>query len=402
VSHSVQQEHMVIYGHVVTAFQEWPKGVIVTRGSKIMWVGHQDEAPPVVAGARVIEADSNYVIPGLIDMHIHGAGGADTCDGTHDAVVQMATTLPRFGVTGFLPTTLTLDHPRLAAAAAAVASVMRQQSDVADQATILGLHLEGPYINVEQAGAQDPRYVRGANLDEVEEIWNLSEGELKQVTLAPEVGDNMRLIPALRSRGVIVSLGHTDASYEIAQEAIGWGTTQATHTFNAMTPFHHRAPGVSTAVLNSTTVNCEVIADGKHLHRATVQLVARVKTPERVIVVSDAIRAIGQPDGTYLLGDLEVHVAAGEGRLDDGRLGGSVCPLNYGLFNFWQWSELDLRQVIQCATRVPAVALGLMAKGVLAPGYDADIAILDPSFAALLTIVEGRVAWSSGIVSDCR
>lgn len=391
-----------ILGHIISHGQEWSAGAVVYAGSKTLWVGDAARMPREYFDVPALDVGSQLVLPGLIDIHIHGAGGADTSDGTEDALEVMANTLPRFGVTGFLPTTLTLDQATLLASASAVANFKKSKASSPNGARILGLHLEGPYVSPKQSGAQDPRYIRQLDLGELDDLWIASDNNLKVITLAPEVGKNSEAIALLRRRGVIVSLGHTNANYDEAKSAIERGATHATHTFNAMTPFHHREPGVSAAVLNSRNVKCEVIADGRHLHPATIELLVATKGTANTILVSDAIRAIGRGDGTYLLGELEVHVQGDLARLADGRLGGSVCPLNLGLKNLWKWSKLDLQQVVECATRVPATALGLGTKGVLAPGYDADITILDDSFMASVTIVEGQIVWSDGSVCEAH
>jgi len=383
----------ILLGHVVTPYKEIKNGAVIIEDSKIVWVGPENDFLNEfnLKFYEKIEVNEGYIIPGLIDIHIHGAGGVETTDGTVEALTQMASTLVRFGVSSFVPTTVTSEKKRLIKIAQSINKIMN--SEQKNQAQILGLHLEGPYIQPKKAGAQDPSNIRPIDLKEITDIWNESGGHLIQVSLAPELSGSKEAIKWLRKHGIVVSMGHTSATYQEALTAIHLGANQATHTYNCMTNFHHRKPGILAAVLSCEDVYCEAICDEIHVHPGAIRMLARAKGPDKVVLISDAISALGKPDGVYNLGKLKVYVKDGRATLKDGKIAGSIESLNKGLFNYWQWTGLPLYQAIRSATLVPAKIHSLSNKGRIAAGYDADISIISSNFSPLLTFIKGKIVW---------
>ncbi len=329
------------------------------------------------------------VVPGFIDLHIHGYGGHDTNSGEPEELLALAELLPRYGVTAFLPTTVTASHEELLRASRAVAQAIRIQGDRPRGARILGLHLEGPYINPEKAGAQNSSHIRPPDWDEFLQYWDAAGGKIRAVTVAPELPGALEFIGKAVGLGVTVSIGHTAASYEKARAAIRAGARRATHLFNAMPPVHHRAPGVAVACLLAPEVAVELIADLVHVAGPMLELAWRVAGTERVMLVTDAIPAGGLPDGHYALGGLEVDVREGVARLGNGALAGSTLSLDQAVRNAVSIG-IPLRDAFCSATSVPAQACGLAQLGTLQPGNPADFIVLDPELNLLRTYVGGE------------
>jgi N-acetylglucosamine-6-phosphate deacetylase len=295
------------------------------------------------------------------------------------------------GVTALLPTTWSAGPAALEAAVAAIAEAT---GPVEGGATILGAHLEGPWINPARAGAQDPAGIRPPDLAEARRLLALGQGGVvRMVALAPEMPGAGEVIAECVGRGVVVSAGHTEASWDEMVAAVGAGVRHVTHTFNAMAGLGHRDPGTVGAALALPELRCELIADGHHVHAGAMAVLARAKGPEGVVLISDAVRAAGLPDGDVDLGGRAAQHCCGAVRLADGRLAGSVLTLDVALRNFaaatgWSWPDLA-----RAAAGNAAAALGLAAKGRLAAGLDADLVLLadDGAGDVVLTVVEGRI-----------
>ena len=297
-----------------------------------------------------IDAEGNYVFPGFIDIHIHGAGGSDTMDGNIEALENISKTIARKGVTGFLAATMTMDKPRILNAFDAVRKAMDMGLSGAE---LLGVYMEGPFVSMEKMGAQNPKYIMKPDYDLVKDYLDI----IKIITLAPEEDANYDFIKKL-SKDVILSIGHTNASYEEAIESIENGISHATHTFNAMTPLNHRAPGVVGAIMNSD-ITCELIADCIHVHPGAFNLLINVKGYEKVILITDSMRAGCIKDGKYEFGGQEVIVKDGVARLKNGSLAGSVLTMNMALKNIMENTDLNLSQVSYMLSQNPANLLGL-------------------------------------------
>ncbi len=333
---------------------------------------------------EIIDAKGAYVSAGFIDLHIHGSGGADVMDATPEALEQLSTTLPQTGTTSFLATTMTM--PPLN-----IDNTLQNIQNYAKNVTgsqILGVHLEGPFINKEKHGAQDENYVQSANLALIENYMN----EVKMITLAPEVESSEAFIKYIAKEypHIILSIGHSDASYEESKESFSWGISHATHLFNAMNPYQHRKPGIVGAVFDSA-VTCDIIADLVHTHPSTLELVQKVKK-ENLMLITDAMRAGCMKCGTYDLGGRKVEVLEGKALLEDGTLAGSVLKMNEALANMLEHTSMNLTEVVNMVTRLPAKKLGIQ-KGELKVGYDADIVIFDEDFSIITTIINAEVKY---------
>ena len=332
--------------------------------------------------------DGAIVAPGFIDLHIHGYGGLDINSGDPGEILSLAELLPRYGVTAFLPTAVTAPHEKLLEISRAVAEAMVAQGDRPHGARILGLHLEGPYINPNRAGAQNPELIRPPDWDEFRGYWSASRGKIRAITLAPELPGALEFIARATALGITVSIGHTDATYAEAQEAIAAGARRATHLFNAMPPVHHRAPGAAIACLLAPEVTVELIPDRVHIADPMLRLAWQLAGTERTVLVSDAIAAGGLADGRYRFGGQGVEVRGGVARLEDGTLAGGTLLLDEGVRNALAIG-IPLREAVAAATAVPARACGLGELGTLAPGSLADFLVLDRKLNILRVYIAG-------------
>jgi len=342
-----------------------------------------------VGAVPTLDATGGYVLPGFVDVHVHGAMGRDTMDAGGSALAEMARFFAQHGVTGFLATTMTAAHQ---ATLDAVRAVTAYGSDTPGGARILGVHLEGPYLSPEFPGAQLASDIRPADLAEFVEL--VEAGPVRMITLAPEQPGAHALIREARRRGITVVAGHTSATYEQFEEAVELGVSQATHTYNAMTGLHHRRPGTLGAVLADDRVDAQLIADNIHVHPAAMKILARCKGAGRTVLITDAMRAAGLPPGEYELGGQPVYVQDGQCRLIDGTLAGSVLTLEHGLANFMAASGLSLAEAWPAAGRNPSTSIGLGGEmGALAPGARGDVTVLDAQGEVMATVVGGRVAY---------
>jgi len=323
-----------------------------------------------------VDARTYIVLPGMIDIHIHGGGGRDLMEGTVEAVQAVARHLVRYGVTGFLVTPLTAPWEAIRATVQAAQQVRLHGSNGAQ---VLGCHLEGPFINPLRAGAQPPEYIRPASIAELErELGTLLE-EVRIVTLAPEIEGGYELTRFLTNQGILVSIGHTDARYEEVTRAIDLGARHATHCFNAMRPFQHREPGTVGAVLAHPELKAELIWDNVHTHPATARLLVQAKGAESVMCISDGTSGVGMPEGyQFELWGHAAIVQAGAARLvKNGSLAGSTIAMDTCLRHCGETFGLTLASMLCCAN--PARALRLEGrKGTLRPGADADFLLWNP------------------------
>jgi N-acetylglucosamine-6-phosphate deacetylase len=333
---------------------------------------------------EVIDADGAYLSPGFIDIHIHGSGGADVMDATPEALERLSVSLLQTGTTSFLATTMTMSRSRIDAALNNIAL----HGSRTGGAEILGVHLEGPFINPEKHGAQDTAYIQSPSIALIEPYMDI----IKMITVAPEVQGAESFIRYIRevSPHVVLSIGHSSARYDEAKESFSWGISHATHLFNAMTPLHHREPGIPGAVFDSD-VTCDVIADLIHLHPSVLAMVQKQKQG-KLILITDAIRAGCMQCGRYDLGGQSVTVKEGKATLDDGTLAGSVLQINRALANMVIHTSWDIPHAVESVTLLPARKLGLN-KGILQEGYDADMVLFDKDFSIISTIVAGKVKY---------
>ena len=349
----------------------------------------RDEIGSVNGRALRLDGAGCVVLPGFIDLHIHGSVGHDTMDARPESLPAISHFLARHGVTAFTPTTMTAPHRPTLAAVQNISAALAQPMP---GAAILGVHLEGPYISPHFPGAQAKENIRPADLAEFAQL--LAAGPVKLITLAPEQAGGDALIDAALAAGVRVIIGHSAASYEESIAAFERGVSQATHTFNAMTGLHHRKPGVVGAVLTDDRIFAQLIADTIHVHPAPMAVLARCKGPDRLLLITDAIRATGLPEGEYELGGQPVFVNGGECRLVDGTLAGSILTMDAALRHFLAATGWPLEKAWPVTSRTPATALGIADEyGSLVPGYRADLVVLDGALEVVATIVGARLVY---------
>ena len=333
---------------------------------------------------EVLDAKGAYVSAGFIDLHIHGSGGADVMDATPEALEKLSTTLLQTGTTSFLATTMTMSTEDIDNA---LQNIQKNATSVTG-ANIVGVHLEGPFINASKHGAQDKNYVQTPNFELIENYMD----EVKMITLAPEVAGSENFVKQLTKAypHIILSAGHSNASYEEALQSFSWGISHVTHLFNAMPVYHHRQPGLIGAVFDSD-VTCDIIADLVHTHPSTLALTHKLKD-DKLILITDAMRAGCMKCGSYDLGGRSVEVSEGKALLEDGTLAGSVLKMNEAMSNMVKCTSMTLIEVVNAVTKMPAQKLNIK-KGKLKKGYDADIAIFDEEFSIIATIIGGEVKY---------
>jgi N-acetylglucosamine-6-phosphate deacetylase len=362
-----------------TPFEEISDAVIVIQGSKIAAVGQRGKVD-LPRGGREIKAGGRTVVPGFVDVHIHGAGGHDVMEGTRESLEIITATVAAHGTTSLVATTVTASEKETRDSVAGIAHFILNTSQYPTRelaAEILGIHFEGPFISPARRGVHPAKWIVPPSSELLAQLLREARGTAQILTLAPELPGALDLIAVARTAGLVVSLGHTDATYEQAQAAIEAGASHAAHVFNAMRPFSHRGTGVIGAVLTSPKVSAELIADGVHVDEAAMRMLVELKTPERVILVSDGMSATGMPDGKYQLGMFEVKVSGGVARNAEGKLAGSTLTLDRALRNMVALG-VPLSSALRMVTANPARQVGLGSrKGVLAPGADADLVFLD-------------------------
>ena len=384
----------VTAGRVMTPDSVILDGVVLVEGPKILEVGSRAAVRFSRDEFEVVGHSRHLLAPGFIDVHIHGALGRDVMEGTAEALEAISGFLAAHGTTSFLATTVTASP---IATLQAVEALGRQVDRPLPGARMLGLHLEGPFINPEKRGAHSAEHIRRPSTLILEQLLARSGNRIKLITLAPEVEGGLELIRFARSRGVVVSLGHSNATLEETMAAIDLGAGNATHLFNAMRGFGHRDPGILGAVLTTPRIRAEVIADGVHVSPAAVDLCLRCKGAGRMILISDAVSATGMPEGRYRLADTEITLSDGICRTADGTLAGSILTQDQALRNMVRWSDLPVQTVLGMLTRNPAQSLGVAAgKGTLAAGHDADMVLLDRNLQVHTTIVQGEVSHTVG------
>jgi N-acetylglucosamine-6-phosphate deacetylase len=362
-----------------TPFEELSDAVIVVHGSKIADVGQRGKIV-LPRGAKEIFTRGKTIIPGFVDNHIHGAGGHDVMEGAPAALEIIAATVAGHGTTSFVATTVTASEIETCRSISEIGKfILEAGLSPARELTaeILGIHFEGPFISPARRGVHPVEWIAAPSTELLSRFLEAARGTGQILTLAPELPGALELIAVARQAGLVVSLGHTDATFEQAQAAIAAGARHAAHVFNAMRPFSHRETGVLGAVLTSADVSAELIADGVHVDDAAMRMLVALKTPERVILVSDGTSATGMPDGKYQLGTFEVKVTGGICRDARGKLAGSTLTLDRALRNIVALG-VPLASALPMVTANPAREIGLGSrKGVLAVGADADMVFLD-------------------------
>lgn len=334
--------------------------------------------------ANYIDAKGCFISPGFIDIHIHGSGGYDTMDGEYNALDSISKTIAKCGVTSFLATTMTMEKEKIYSA---LDNILFSMNRGLGGANLLGAHLEGPFINKKYKGAQNERYIIEPSFEFIKDYVDV----IKIITVAPECDRDFRFIERVNQiKGITLSMGHTNTSYDIAMEAIDRGVRHATHTFNAMSPFNHREPGAVGAIFNSD-ITCEVIADLVHVYPAAIDVLLRIKGKDKVVLITDSMRAGCMKKGEYELGGQKVIVDDVSARLEDGTLAGSILTLNKAVYNVMDSLDLSLIDAVKMATINPAKVINVDdKKGSLDIGKDADITIFNDKLEILYTFVNGK------------
>jgi N-acetylglucosamine-6-phosphate deacetylase len=393
--------HLLTGGRVVTPEGVLSPGWIRVAGNLIDAVGPGMAIPPLPAGLPVTDLHGHWVLPGFVDLHVHGGGGTSFTEGPADDARHAAAFHRRHGSTTIVASLVTAPLADLEARAAMLAAL-------ASQGVIAGIHLEGPFLSAARCGAQDPRHMLAPDVAAFERLHAAAASHLRVITIAPELPGAVGLIKAAARAGVTAAVGHTDATADITSAAVDAGATHATHLFNGMRPLHHREPGPAGALLDRDEVTCEVIADGVHLHDTMIRLAARAAGPGRLVLVTDAMAAAGMPDGSYRLGSKRVDVAGGVARLAGGAEPGAVGAIA-GTVGAIAGSTATMADIVRhavaaglpvtavaaAASTTPARVLGLGGRtGALRPGLDADLVVCDEEFRLRAVMRQGE--WLAG------
>lgn len=374
-------------GALILADRVMDHGLMRIDGGKIMGVWDlESQTGPKHDPRETIRIESGYIAPGFIDIHVHGGGGADFMDGDPEAVATITQTHARYGTTGLLATTLTAPEASIIKAVQAVKAAPKRG------ARVLGFHVEGPFVNAKMKGAQDIRYIRKATAAEIDRWMAAGEPDHRwHVTIAPEIEGHIDAIRHLVQRGAVVSAGHTECTYAQLKEAAAAGLSHVTHLFNAMRGLHHREPGTVGGALSLPGVTAEVIADGIHVHPAVLKVAVQARGVSEMMLITDAMRAAGMPDGEYYLGELKAIVKDGAARLEDGTLAGSVLTMATAVRNMVKLVGVSLPEAVAMASLNPARKHGLRLKGSIAAGKDADLVWLDQDLRVRATLVGGEL-----------
>lgn len=359
------------------------KGDVLVKDGKIIEIN-----PINPTDDNIIDANGLYLSPGFIDVHIHGAGGYDTMDGTLEAITEISKVIVKRGTTSFTPTTMTVAAEDIAKA---MNIIKHTKENWTGGANVLGAHLEGPFISLSAIGAQNPNFLIPPSIENFNKIVGDCEDAVVSITLAPEVEGAKELIKYLSAKGIVCSIGHTKANYEQAMEGIKCGCCHSTHLFNAMTGFAHREPGVVGAIFDSE-ITTETISDGIHISYPSLRVAYKTKGTDKVLLVTDAMMACCMPDGNYTLGGQDVVVENGAARLLSGSLAGSVLTLDNAVRNIYQNTEYPLYEVVKMASFNAARHCKVEdRKGQIKEGFDADLLLFDEEIRIKSVFVNGEL-----------
>ncbi|MGO3496275.1 MAG: N-acetylglucosamine-6-phosphate deacetylase [Staphylococcus equorum] len=379
-------EYVIENGRIYTEEEIIERGYIIVKEDKITDVGKGDYE----GALTTYDAQGQHVLPGFIDIHMHGGYGEDAMDASCDGLKHLAESLLSEGTTSFLATTMTQSDENITKALENIIEYQKQQN-VLKAADIVGIHLEGPFISEHKVGAQNPAYVQRPSIEKVQQFQKTANNQIKVITFAPEVEGAHETLEALHDQ-IRFSIGHTVATFDETNEAVARGAKHVTHLYNAGTPFEHREPGVFGAAWTNDSLSTELIVDGIHSHPTAIQIAYKQKGNTRFFLITDAMRAKGMPDGEYDLGGQNVIVKGSEARLASGALAGSILKMNEGLKNLIQYTGDSLDNLWRVTSLNQAIALNIESqKGSLKVGKDADIVIVDDEITVQTTIKAGEI-----------
>jgi len=386
----MKEQKIILGNKIITPCKIIKKGIIVINNGVIEYVG-EEEKGDLASYNNVYKGE--WIVPGFIDIHCHGGNGYDAMDSTYKALKEISKFKAKNGCTGFLATTVTSSIKDTVKALNNIREYIKQSPE--GGAKILGVHLEGPFINAKQKGAQREDLIIPLSVEVMEKFIKESGGLIKIVTYAPELDIDFKFTSFLNDNRIIPSVGHSFADYETIISAIRFGLKSSSHIFNQMKGIHHREPGTVGAILTEENLFAEIIADCVHVHPVIVNLLVKAKGVDKIILITDAMRAAGLRDGTYDLGGLKVVVKNSEAHLESGNLAGSTLTMNRAVKNMIEKVGINIKESVRMASLNPARLLGLdKDRGSLTPGKRADIAVLDDNFQVICTIKKGKVIYS--------
>ncbi|MDM5299561.1 N-acetylglucosamine-6-phosphate deacetylase [Bacillus pumilus] len=382
--------------HIVTKTVIIEHGFVGLRDGKIDYIS---TTPPTGNYEKVyISRENFYLLPGMIDIHIHGGYGADVMDATPEAMDILAAHLPSEGTTSFLATTITQNHQEIESALHNVAQWKKHHGKKSEnQAQCLGIHLEGPFISKQKAGAQPAQWIRPPDLSLFEKWLDISEQLIQIVTFAPEEDSDFHFLSMLQKKDIIPSIGHTNAQSDMIELAAKHGARHVTHLYNAMSAFQHREPQAVGAALTNENLHTELITDGIHSHPLAIKLAYLAKGSDRLMMITDSMRAKGLGDGTYEFGGQTVTVNGEKALLPDGTLAGSILQMKDGVKRMRQITACDWTEIAKMTSTNAAIQLGVDEQlGSIEVGKLADLVIWNDSGDLIMTICRGRIAWKKG------
>jgi N-acetylglucosamine-6-phosphate deacetylase len=380
-------DKLALKGNIVLPDKVIPQGVALLEGERIARVfSYQSDVEKT--GIEFIDYGDAFITPGFIDLHLHGALGKDVMDCHEESLKQIAVHQARCGVTGFLGSTVSSP---LEWVVKAVETIKNAAHNVWPS-EILGVYIEGPFLNKQKKGVHDSESIKKITHEDASRLAKAVQGLKTIISLAPEIDDNMSFISSLKESGMIVAIGHSNATYDQALESFRKGIRHATHLFNAMSGFDHREPGVVGAVLDSDDISAELIADGIHLHPAALRLAVARKCTDKLCLITDSLMAVGVGDGIYRWGNTDIEVKDDRATIKASHiLAGSVLTLNRAVKNMIDWTGVSISQAVNMASLSPARVLGLEESiGSIRSGKLANLAVLDNKFRILDTILRGK------------
>lgn len=379
-------KYVIANGRIYTENETIEQGYILIENGKIIQIAEGEYQGDLTT----IDVKGQHVLPGFIDIHMHGGYGEDAMDASFEGLKHLSESLLSEGTTSFLATTMTQSDENIIKALKNIVDYQEQQ-DSLNAASIVGIHLEGPFISEYKVGAQNPAYVQRPSVEKVQQFQEIANNQIKVMTFAPEVEGADETLSTLHDQ-INFSIGHTVATFDEVNEAVAQGAKHVTHLYNAGTPFEHRNPGLSGAAWLNDELSTESIVDGIHSHPASVKIAYKQKGNKHFFLITDAMRAKGMPDGEYDLGGQNVVVKGSEARLASGALAGSILKMNEGLKNLIAYTGAPLDDLWRVTSLNQAIALKIEEdKGSIAIGKDADIVVVDDDIQVLTTIKSGKV-----------